>query len=138
MEWPEGRYFHAATCMSGPLLVIVGGNNGQDTTISDCWIGDLTKDQWMKVYMHNCIILNLIICLFQLTFPNFITERVFHSLSAIRLSSHCVLLVIFGGRSLLSSATNLSHTVLIELSKYNHSIVHAVECIVMLLHVICS
>ena len=43
VEWPTGRYGHAATCvMSGPLLVIVGGLSDRWNTTSDCWIHDLT------------------------------------------------------------------------------------------------
>ena len=48
VELPERRYCHATTCVSGPLLVIVGGYNGW-SAISDCWIGDLTTKQWKKV-----------------------------------------------------------------------------------------
>ena len=40
---------HATTCVSGPLLVIVGGTGSEWSTISDCWIGDLTTKQWKKV-----------------------------------------------------------------------------------------
>ena len=49
MEWPEWRCDHATTCVSGPLLVIVGGLSSELNTISDCWIGDLTTKQWKKV-----------------------------------------------------------------------------------------
>ena len=31
VKWPKGRYAHATTCVSGPLLVIVGGDNGRNT-----------------------------------------------------------------------------------------------------------
>ena len=44
----RGGVRHATTCVSGPLLVIVGGYSGR-STISDCWIGDLTTKQWKKV-----------------------------------------------------------------------------------------
>ena len=53
----------------------------------------------------------------QLPLPDTVTECMFHSLSAIQLSPHNVLLVVFGGRRSLSG-DNLSHTVLIELSEY--------------------
>ena len=49
MEWPERRYSHAATCVSGPLLVIMGGAMSRETTISDCWIYDFTTMLWKKV-----------------------------------------------------------------------------------------
>ena len=47
------------------------------------------------------------------------TERVFHSLSAIQLSPHNVLLVAFGGRRSFRG-DKLSDTVLVELSEYNY------------------
>ena len=62
--------------------------------------------------------------LLQLSLPDSVTERVWHSLSALQLSPHIVLLVIFGGRRSLGSA-RLSHTVLIELSEHYQCIVHA-------------
>ena len=53
----------------------------------------------------------------QLSLPDTVTKRMYHSLSAIQLSPHNVLLVAFGGRrSLLED--KLSHTVLVELSEY--------------------
>ena len=55
----------------------------------------------------------------QLPLPDTVTERVFHSLSAIQLSPHKVLLVAFGGRrSPYAYGAKLSHTALIELSEY--------------------
>ena len=53
----------------------------------------------------------------QLPLPDTITRRVYHSLSAIQLSPHNVLLVAFGGWRSLGSA-KLSDTILIELSEY--------------------
>ena len=51
----------------------------------------------------------------QLSLPDSVTKREYHSLSAIQLSLHSVLLVIFGG---WGSFTRLSNTVLIELSEH--------------------
>ena len=53
----------------------------------------------------------------QLPLPDTVTERVGHSLSAMQLSPHDVLLVAFGGRRPFSG-DQLSDTVLIELSEY--------------------
>ena len=54
----------------------------------------------------------------QLPLPDTVTERMYHSLSAIQLSSHNVLLVAFGGmRSLYGD--QLSNTALVELSEYS-------------------
>ena len=52
----------------------------------------------------------------QLSLPDTVTDRMWHSLSAIQLSPHNVLLVAFGGVRSLSGAS-LSDTVLIELSE---------------------
>ena len=41
------RVGHAATCVSGPVLVIVGGWDMK--MHSDCWISDTTTMQWKKV-----------------------------------------------------------------------------------------
>ena len=116
VEWPEKKYNHAATCVSGPLLVIVGGGSGQ-STISDCWIYDLTTKQWKKVCVcNNCSYRHFQdLYILQLLLPDFMMKRVFHSLSAIQLSSHSVLLVVFGGWRLFGS-DKLSHTVCIKLS----------------------
>ena len=54
----------------------------------------------------------------QLSLPDTVTERVWHSVSVIHISPHNVLLVAIGGRS-LKALKSLLHTVLIELSEYN-------------------
>ena len=51
VEWPEERYSHAATCVSGPLLVIMGGVDSQVQMTSDCWIYDLATMLWKKVHV---------------------------------------------------------------------------------------
>ena len=56
VEWPTGRCGHAATCVSGPLLVIVGGTSNWSRAISDCWIHDLTTMKWKNVILlYMCI-----------------------------------------------------------------------------------
>ena len=62
----------------------------------------------------------------QLSLPDSVTKRYFHSISALQLSPHSVLLVIFGGQRSLGS-DKLSHTAVIELSEYYQCIVHAVQ-----------
>ena len=51
LEWPEERYNHAATCVSGPLLVIMGGFGSWMQITSDCWIYDFTAMLWKKVHV---------------------------------------------------------------------------------------
>ena len=52
----------------------------------------------------------------QLPLPDTVTERVYHSLSAIQISRHNVLLVAFGGQRSFGG-DKLSDTVLVELSE---------------------
>ena len=80
--------------------MIMGGceDSVGDRIISDCWIHDLTTMKWKKVIvLYMCIRY----CMFgfglQLPLPDTVTERMWHSLSAIQLSPHNVLLVAFGG-----------------------------------------
>ena len=51
LKWPEERYGHAATCVAGPLLVIMGGTMDWETMTSDCWIYNLTAMLWKKVHV---------------------------------------------------------------------------------------
>ena len=74
----------------------------------------------------------------QLPLPDTVTDRMWHSLSAIQLSPHNVLLVAFGGqRSLLGD--NLSHTALVKLSEYvlQYSSYSDRHCIVVLGYTYC-
>ena len=51
MSWPAKRQGHAACVLSGPLLVIMGGKNGEGI-ICDGWLYDFTKSDdklWKKV-----------------------------------------------------------------------------------------
>ena len=108
--------------------MIVGGKSDGRSAIRDSWIHDLTTMKWKKVI---CIVLYCTMyiryCMFgfglqlPLPLPDTVTERMYHSLSAIQLTSHNVLLVAFGGMRSLSGA-KLSHTVLIQLSEYYCSI----------------
>ena len=41
---------HAAACVSGSLLVIVGGENIKRNAISDFWVYDFTATTWRKVF----------------------------------------------------------------------------------------
>ena len=55
MEWPESRYGHVATCVSGPLLVIMGGTVNWKTMASDCWIYDFTTLLWKKILVSEIV-----------------------------------------------------------------------------------
>ena len=70
-----------------------------------------------------------IVYILQLSLPDSVTERYYHSFSALQLSPHSVLLIIFGGRR-SRTIPKLSHTVLIELSEHYQCIVHAVQQLV--------
>ena len=49
VEWPQERSHHAATHLSGPLFVIVGGMDKQDCILNDMWLCDTTTKLWNKV-----------------------------------------------------------------------------------------
>ena len=49
MEWPQRKSFHAATHLSGPLFVIVGGSGRYGRTLNDMWLCDTTTKRWKKV-----------------------------------------------------------------------------------------
>ena len=61
LDWPKERCGHAATCVSGPLLVIMGGLDSQIRTISDCWIYDLTAMLWQKVHVLTKLMILILI-----------------------------------------------------------------------------
>ena len=52
VEWPqERRSSHAASHLSGPLFVIVGGaGKSYCHTLNDMWLCDTTTKLWTKVY----------------------------------------------------------------------------------------
>ena len=56
MEWPERRAAHAATCVSGPLLVIMGGVMTREAMTSDCWIYDFTTMLWKTVLVIEFVV----------------------------------------------------------------------------------
>ena len=52
IQWPVGRYAHAASHIIGPVFVMSGGvSGGVGFTLSDIWLYDSTN-QWIKVF-HN-------------------------------------------------------------------------------------
>ena len=55
---------------------------------------------------------------FQLALPDIVTKRKHHSISALQLSPHNVLLVVFGGlESNDNDSSPISHTIIVELCK---------------------
>ena len=46
VQWPEGRYAHAASHITGPVFVMSGGFGD-----SDMWLYD--TNQWIKVFHMN-------------------------------------------------------------------------------------
>ena len=56
IQWPVGRYAHAASHITGPVFVMSGGIDDDDKyTLSDMWLYDTTTNQWIKVF-HNVTI----------------------------------------------------------------------------------
>ena len=118
--WPDKRQGHAACALSGPLLVIMGGKNSEDALICDSWIYDFTTKLWKKVQYSSCISYSLTnrLSFLQLLLPDSVTKRIWHSVSSLQLSSHCVWLIVFGGRKSPEDINSrISHTAIIELSK---------------------
>ena len=50
IQWPVGRWGHAASHITGPVFVMSGGYGG-GSTLSDIWLYDSTK-QWIKVFYN--------------------------------------------------------------------------------------
>ena len=48
VQWPKGRYAHAASHITGTVFVMIGGHSGYLSTLSDGWLCD--TNQWNKVY----------------------------------------------------------------------------------------
>ena len=63
VKWPAARVGHAAACVSGPLLVIMGGMMNWTTVISDCWIYDFTTMLWKKVLVSEICLLYFMTCI---------------------------------------------------------------------------
>ena len=49
VEWPQERSHHAATHLSGPLFVIIGGLGQSYDILYDMWLCDTTTMLWEKV-----------------------------------------------------------------------------------------
>ena len=52
VQWPVGRYAHAASHITGPVFVMSGGGGGY-TDLSDMWLYD--TNQWIKVFHMNLV-----------------------------------------------------------------------------------
>ena len=49
IQWPVGRFGHAASHITGPVFVMSGGKGG--STLSDMWM--CYTNQWIKVFHTN-------------------------------------------------------------------------------------
>ena len=47
VQWPERRFAHAASHITGTVFVMIGGVVGDRSTLSDVWLCD--TNQWNKV-----------------------------------------------------------------------------------------
>ena len=50
VEWPNGRFNHAAAYLSGSLFAIVGGEVQHGNILNDMWLCDSTLKLGKKVY----------------------------------------------------------------------------------------
>ena len=56
VQWPERRYAHAASHITGPVFVMSGGDSvGSKLSgiLSDMWLYD--TNQWIKVFHMNLV-----------------------------------------------------------------------------------
>ena len=52
VQWPEERWGHAASIITGslsPILVMIGGLDVTSKTVKNCWILDINEKSWTKV-----------------------------------------------------------------------------------------
>jgi hypothetical protein len=75
VKWPEGRRSHATTLLDEHHLLVVGGY-----PTSDSWIFDITRRTWEE-----------------LTLPQSVTDRWYHSLSVMNINSSIAWVIVFGG-----------------------------------------
>ena len=54
VQWPERRYAHAASHITGPVFVMSGGLGG-GSILSDMWLYDTIYNQWIKVFHMNLV-----------------------------------------------------------------------------------
>ena len=47
VQWPKGRYSHAASHITGTVFVMIGGDGSDWSILSDVWLCD--TNQWNKV-----------------------------------------------------------------------------------------
>ena len=47
VQWPKGRYAHAASHITGTVFVMIGGRDSGWSILSDVWLCD--TNQWNKV-----------------------------------------------------------------------------------------
>ena len=52
VQWPEERWAHAASHITGPVFVMSGGHAGVGS-LSDMWLYD--TNQWIKVFYMNFV-----------------------------------------------------------------------------------
>ena len=52
VQWPVGRFAHAASHITGPVFVMSGGH-GVGSILSDMWLYD--TNQWIKVFHMNLV-----------------------------------------------------------------------------------
>ena len=62
VEWPRERSHHAATHLSGPSFVIVGGLDDESYTLNDMWLSDTTTKLWKKVSFSCTVSFHNFVC----------------------------------------------------------------------------
>ena len=104
IDYPEGRYAHAATNITGSLFVILGG--------IDCWLCGKAFDPFKVCIIYFSLQFYCTCNYSQLQLDDSVAGRQYHSMSALHIGPHCVWLLVFGGYP------NIADTIIIELSEY--------------------
>ena len=59
VQWPERRYAHAASHITGPVFVMSGGYGDGWSALRDIWLCDTNAlgdtNQWIKVFHMNLV-----------------------------------------------------------------------------------
>ena len=83
---------------------------------SGCILYNYNTNTWQEVIIP---VLHILILYMQLTLPQSVSDRYWHSLSVFAISHHCMLLVMFGGYYRGGKYIDYySGTTIIELGKY--------------------
>ncbi|XP_064393451.1 uncharacterized protein LOC135340948 isoform X1 [Halichondria panicea] len=102
-SWPVGRSLHAACCLNygqdHPQLLVYGGVDNDVNTLRDMWIIDVDTGKWAEV-----------------TPPESMTPRHYHSITATNLGPGLTEVLVFGGSLVWGKTDAIAETIILELT----------------------